>query len=198
MPATSKRHAVLSITRGDGTPIVSQDEAAHLTDAEVVATLHERLLLMPAQGTRHRRVAPTLKQIAAAAIVTLLKLPHRQAQEMTSDEIIRLVEKDHYPVPYAIARDLGWPPDRYNHPSNLELVAPIDHAKKTAKVDTPQVAKSKRITTKHEDFRRKMLAKTEPDCDVVQTAPRKAKIPTRGFQKYTRVKTPRFVPPQGD
>lgn len=144
---------------------------------------------------------PSIKQIAAMFAARFLGLSHEETKRLTPDEILSRLQIDHYPVPFAIARDLGWEPGQYNHPSNLQPLLPADHGKKSAKVDTPQIAKSKRVAASHKQFvaRREsqITAPAEPaPADHSPTNwPAGRKIQSRGFDKPAKSKTPRFVPP---
>lgn len=121
-----ERHAaaLLMITRGDGKPVVTREEAKQLTALEIIETFAER----------------------------------------THIEHI---------VPHALTQN--------NHPSNIQFLAPDEHAPKT-KTDVTAIAKTKRVAKKHEEFRRKLLAKSsdEPDVEIVATRP-KSRLRGRGF-----------------
>ena len=97
-----ERHAIalLMITRGNGTPIVSRKEAEWMTTAEIIETFFAR------------------------------------------------VHIEHI-VPHALNQN--------NHPSNIQFMAPDEHAPKT-KRDVTEIAKTKRIEKKHEAFRAQILA----------------------------------------
>lgn len=96
-------------------------------------------------------------------------IPFSEAQRMTADKIIALFHFDHYPIPHA----QGGP----DEPWNLVPMPRADHAEKTAKIDIPQIAKTKRIRRKHEESRQRMLTPRE-DRPV-----RKSRIQSRGFEK---------------
>jgi hypothetical protein len=49
--------------------------------------------------------------------------------------------------------------DGGDHFSNLEPMLIAPHRERTRKVDIPAIAKGKRLTLKHEEFRRRLLAK---------------------------------------
>jgi hypothetical protein len=115
------------------------------------------------------RKTPTLKEKLAAFVLTmkieedgkLVPLVTREeAKQMTTDQILSLVQADHDPVPVAIAVPLGWTPEQYNHPTNLTMRAIIGHRIKTATKDVPQIAKSNRLSAQHQDFQRRMLRRT--------------------------------------
>lgn len=105
-----------------------------------------------------KRKDPTLREITAAAVAQLFDIPREHVKLMSARQILSLINIDHDPVPFATARDLGWTPEQYNHPSNLTLRLTFDHKEKSAKRDTPQIAKSKRIADATEQFRRRLLA----------------------------------------
>jgi hypothetical protein len=100
-------------------------------------------------------------------------IPHEDAKLMTAEQIISLFHFDHYPVRHA---DGG-----ADEPHNLqpELIAP--HRIKTAKIDVPEIAKSRRIRAKQEETRRRILAR-----DAGEEKPRSKwgtrKIQSRGFR----------------
>jgi hypothetical protein len=85
----------------------------------------------------------------AAALLKLGHVPHSQARRMTADQIIALYHFDHYPIPHAQGG--------VNEPWNLDPVLVAVHREKTAKIDLPMIAKTKRISKSHEEFRRKLL-----------------------------------------
>lgn len=133
-----------------------------------------------------KRKDPTLRQVLAAAVIQLLEIPHEHAKLMSVDQILSLVHRDHDPIPWSTARDLGMSPDQYNHPSNLTLRPVPDHQRKTRTFDLPQIAKSKRIakaTAEHEANRRRLLAPAHgPDVAETDTRPTR-KLRSRGFRK---------------
>jgi hypothetical protein len=78
-----------------------------------------------------------------------LIISHEEAKTLTDDEIIARFHFDHYPIPHAQdGPDEAW---------NLTPTPSDDHKEKTAKLDVPQIAKTKRITREHEEFRARML-----------------------------------------
>lgn len=132
-----------------------------------------------------KRKDPTLKEQLAAMVLTLQVeedgklvplVTREEAKQMTTDQILSLVQADHDPVPIAIAVPLGWTPDEYNHPTNITMRAIIGHRIKTATHDVPTIAKGNRISAAHEDFKRRLLAKVTGDAP--EEAPkRKATLP---------------------
>lgn len=131
-----------------------------------------------------KRKNPTLKEKLAALILQHFDIPHEHATKMTTAEILSLIETDHnVHVKVAIAN--GEAPSVYNHPSRLTIRLFKNHRIKTAEIDIPVLAKSDRIEEEHEAYRRRILAKSQPDeTEQVPHKPkRKAKIPSRPFAK---------------
>lgn len=139
------------------------------------------------QSSKKRRCRdPNMSEKLAAMILLHLAIPHDQARAMSVDAILMLVEWDHYPVAVNTARDLNWTVDETNHPSNLQPLTPPDHLEKTRKIDTPQAAKGKRITSAQAAFRQKMM-RTEPadlDAQLAKKAKWRSgrKLPSRTFR----------------
>lgn len=72
----------------------------------------------------------------ASALFALGQIPYEHAKLMTADQIISLYHFDH-----GILHSQGGTDDFWNlTPLNI-----IDHRRKTAKIDVPQAAKSKRL-----------------------------------------------------
>lgn len=137
------------------------------------------------------RKTPTLKEKLAAFVLTmkveengqLVPLVSRdQAKQMTTDQLLSLLNWDHAPIPVATAVALGMTPDEYNHPTNLTPLPIMEHRIKTATKDVPTIAKGNRISAAHEDFKRRILAKVTGD-ETEEAPKRKATFPTsRGSQ----------------
>lgn len=137
--------------------------------------------------SRAPRRAPNLSEKLAAMIVAHFAIPREIARTMTARQLLNLVEWDHAPVRYELARELGWTDDEINHPSNLQPLLPEDHLEKTRKIDTPQAAKGKRLTREQEAFRARMLAKAGGAVAGATAAPRKpSKLKGRGFQGHRK------------
>lgn len=137
-----------------------------------------------------KRKDPNLTDKLCAMILMYLEIPHEVAKTMTRDDILALYEWDHDPVPVAIAIDLGWTPDQYNHPSNIRGKFPEVHGWKSAKKDVPEIAKAVRISDAHKEFQRKVLAKAgvETGQETGQTERHKFRWgkrpwPSKPFQK---------------
>lgn len=149
---------------------------------------------------------PNLTDKLCCMILLHYGVPHDVAKSMHRSDILRLVEWDHYPVPVTTALDLGWLPDSYNHPSNLQPMLAQDHGIKTATKDIPQIAKNKRVSDAHAEHRRRMLTKVGDEREAEQPATaappparrqwptrplswtKNSKIPSRPFQKRKTIK----------
>lgn len=102
-------------------------------------------------------------------------VPYGEAKKMTEDQVISLFHFDH-----GIHEGIDGPTEHWN--LTPRFVA--EHRRKTAEIDLPQIAKTKRVAKKHEEFRRKLLAKSsdEPDVEIVATR-QKIRLRGRGFAK---------------
>jgi hypothetical protein len=110
-----------------------------------------------------------------AAVILHLKrgdgrpfIEHEAAKHMTAAEIVETFESlthDEHRVPVAIGGT--------NHPTNLDFMTPQEHAPKT-KIDVREIAKTKRIAKRQEEFRRRLLAKTEASTPRDVAKPRRA------------------------
>lgn len=113
-----------------------------------------------------------------AAALSKLFFTHEEAKELSEDQILSLVQWDHFPIPHAAP---------YNGPDvhwNLEPSLIPQHREKTAKIDIPRIAKGKRVSEAEIAFRNRMLAKTQPEvAQVVPPRPKRTiqsrKFPTR-------------------
>ena len=116
----------------------------------------------------------SLKTKLAAALAKLF-LTHDEARALSEDQILSIVQWDHYPIPHAAP---------YNGPDehwNLDPSLIPAHRKKTATIDVPRIAKGKRVSETEQAFRNRLLAKTQPDAaQVVLTRPKRT-IQSRGF-----------------
>lgn len=121
----------------------------------------------------------SLKVKLAAALLQMVRatsdgrfvkiIPFEQAKRMTADEIIALFHFDHYPIPHA----QGGP----DEPWNLDPILVEGHREKTAKIDIPQIAKTKRISREQEEFRRRMLTPRD------ERPPKKSRWGSRPFNR---------------
>ncbi len=98
----------------------------------------------------------TLKTKLAAALAKLF-FTHDEAKELSEDQILSLVQWDHYPIPHA---------EPYNGPDvhwNLDPSLIVPHRVKTAKIDIPAMTKGRHVAAAEEAFRARMLAKSNPE-----------------------------------
>ena len=87
--------------------------------------------------------------------------------QMTAAQIISLFDLDHHPIRRADGgEDVPW---------NLTWRLRKEHRAKTAAIDVPQIAKSRRLRDNEAEFRRRLLAKGEPGCPE----PRRSRWPSR-------------------
>lgn len=119
---------------------------------------------------RKRDYIPSPTKIASALLAAVHEvdgklvpiIPREIAANLTAGEIISMVDWNHI-VPHAIGGT--------DHPSNLEPMLRSEHKERTAKIDIPQIAKTKRIEKKQAEFRSKILAKTSlaDDASIIAT-----------------------------
>ena len=103
----------------------------------------------------------SLKAKLACLIIEHFQIDRKHARLMHIDQLLGLIDYNHI-VPHTWTQD--------DDPANLEPLLRPEHRAVTAKRDIPRIAKAKRISKKEEDFRRRILAKTQPD-----TPPQQAK-----------------------
>lgn len=117
------------------------------------------------------RKEPTLTAKLAACIRELLKIPYEHAKLMTDDQVLSLVQWNHIHY-HAQNKDEPWVDEHWN----IEPLTIMAHRHRTAKIDVPQIAKTKRIRNEHEDFRRKLLTPRD------ERKPRQSRWGSRKFQ----------------
>lgn len=137
----------------------------------------------------------SLKTTLAAAICQLLGIPHEHAKLMTADQVISLIARDHYPIRRDDGLKLGMTVEEVDHHSNIFIRSIMAHRTKTADIDQPAIAKTKRTHIKLAQHAAVMAAKTgqteqlaaalEPLADKKRARP-KHKIKSRGFQQGHR------------
>ena len=106
----------------------------------------------------------SLKTKLAAALRELAHIPMDHAALMTADQIISLFEFHHIVYHADTANDEHW---------NIEPMLIKAHKERTARIDVPQIAKTKRISKAHEEFRARLLQPRD------ERPPRKSKWPKR-------------------
>lgn len=117
------------------------------------------------------RKEPTLTAKLAAALRELLQIPHEHAKLMTDDQVISLVQFHHIEYYATGGSDEHW---------NLEPLTIKGHKTRTAKIDVPQIAKTRRITAEHEEFRRRLATPRD------EREPKRSRWGKRSFQKKVR------------
>jgi hypothetical protein len=122
------------------------------------------------------RKEPTLTAKLAACVRELLGIPWEHARLMTDDQVLSLVQWDHDPFYHSQHKHEPWVDEHWNlNPQPIR-----GHREKTAKVDVPQIAKTRRISTEQEAFRQRLLTPRE------ERPVRKSRIQSRGFEKRKR------------
>ena len=117
--------------------------------------------------TRSRK-EPTLKAKLAATLRELLRIPYDEARLLTADQIISRVEFHHIHYHAQDGVDDHW---------NLDPLPKAEHRARTAKIDIPQIAKTKRLARAHEEFRTKLLTPRD------ERPPKQSRWGSRPFQK---------------
>lgn len=111
----------------------------------------------------------------AAALVCLLPQEDRdvyRAGKVSADHIIGLFTFDHIHLHALKGADVWW---------NLDPLLRGPHREKSRK-DTTIVAKVKRLSTEHEDFRKRVLSPVKTKRKTVSKWP-KRKLQSRGFPR---------------
>jgi hypothetical protein len=111
----------------------------------------------------------------AAALRELFQIPYEHAKLMSAEQVLSLVQWNH--IHYHA--DMKDDPDRDAH-WNLEPMLIQTHRERTAKIDIPQIAKTKRISKQHEEFKRLMLTPRDERLE------RKSRWPSRKFPKRVK------------
>jgi hypothetical protein len=106
---------------------------------------------------RRKRKPPTLREELDAALLALMEargepMDRETAKGLKVGAVRTMFDFDHWPEPAALGGS--------NHPSNLWPRLRADHKHKTAKLDIPAIAKVKRISKAHSEFRARILAKS--------------------------------------
>ena len=115
-----------------------------------------------------KRKEPTFTDKLAAALRELLGIPYEHAKLMTAQQIISLVEWHHIHYHVHDGCDEHW---------NLDPLPIRAHRKRTAEIDVPQIAKTRRISKDQEEFRRRLLTPRD------ERPAKKSRLQSRPFQK---------------
>lgn len=122
-----------------------------------------------------------IKTLLASAICELLSIPHDHAKLMTADQVISLINRDHYPVRRDDGLKLGMSVEEVDHHSNIALRPIMAHREKTAKIDQPQIAKGNRLRKARAALDHFLATGEKPERPKF-----KRKIPSRPFSKQHR------------
>ena len=98
----------------------------------------------------------------------LASYPHEHAKKMGADQILSHVQWHHSEYHAQDGSDEHW---------NIEPMLIQAHRERTAKIDIPQIAKTKRLAKEHEEFRRRMLLPRD------ERPPQRSRWPSRPFPK---------------
>lgn len=120
--------------------------------------------------TRDQREAACLLQIKRGDGSWLIPEPLRSTG--SAKQILAGVQYDHG-TPHAWTRD--------DRPQNLTPMAKADHAVKTAKIDVPRIAKSKRVAAAHATHVAAVAVKTGGEAEPLPRQRQRSQIPSRGF-----------------
>lgn len=123
------------------------------------------------------RKEPTLTHKLAAVLRELLEIPMEHAEKMSAEQIISLVTFDHIRH-HALFKHEPWVDEHFN----LDPLLRGGHKYKTAKVDQPQIAKTKRLSKSQEEFRRNLLTPRD------QRPPKQSKWGKRPFPNRSKQK----------
>lgn len=119
------------------------------------------------------RKEPTLRDKLAATLRELLEIPYEHAKLMSADQIISLVQFDHIRH-HALFKHEPWVDEHWN----LDPLLIGGHKIKTRTIDVPQIAKTKRISTEQEAFRKRLLTPRD------EREPKKSRLQSRNtFQR---------------
>jgi len=117
----------------------------------------------------------------AAAICIVLDIPYEHQKLMTADQVLSLVQWDHWPIRRDDGLALGMSLEEVDRFSNLFPRPIMAHREKTAKIDIPQIAKSRRIlekeTRRHRPFAESAGMRLKPKREW----PKGQTIPSRPF-----------------
>lgn len=147
---------------------------------ECLTTENERI-----ENSMSTRDHISLTTKLAAAICELLAIPHEHAKLMSEDQVLSLVQWDHYPIRKADGGE-----DKHYNIVPKTIMA---HREKTSEIDVPQIAKAKRIRANgalHEAALASKAGNYQLAAQILATAPKPKhpgrKISSRPFPKGHR------------
>jgi hypothetical protein len=119
----------------------------------------------------------------ASALLTIVRpdasgkfvpvISYEDSKLLTAEQIIGRFHFDHYPIPHAQGGS--------DHHSNLVPRPTGEHKERTAKLDIPQIAKTKRLSKEQEAFRARLLAKA--GAEPLPGKTRQSIFPKRKFKQ---------------
>lgn len=118
------------------------------------------------------RKEPGLKQKLAAALREIAGISMDHARLMHADQIISLFHFHHIEYHAQDGADEHW---------NLDPLLIAPHKERTAKIDIPQIAKTKRLSKEHEEFQRRILTPRDERPKKKGTFPPSRKMQSRPF-----------------
>ncbi len=121
--------------------------------------------------TRRIRKEPTLKDRLAAALREIAGIPMDHARLMSAEQIISLFQFHHIEYHATDGSDEHW---------NLDPLLIAPHRKRTAEIDIPQIAKTRRLSAKQEEFCKRMLTPRD------ERPPRQSRWGKRPFAKRSK------------
>lgn len=122
----------------------------------------------PSHQMTRKRGHISYKTKLAAALRELAKIPRDHAEQMTEDQILSLFQWNHIVYHADTANDAHY---------NLDPLLIRAHRKRTAEIDVPQIAKTKRISATQAEFRQRLLTPRD------QRPPKQSRWGSRPFQK---------------
>lgn len=117
---------------------------------------------------KRRRKDPTLKDKLAAALRVIAEIQFSHARQMSADQIISLFQFHHILYHAQDGSDEHW---------NLEPMLIQAHRERTAKIDVPQIGKTRRISKENEEFQRRLLTPRD------ERPPKRSRWGSRPFPK---------------
>lgn len=134
--------------------------------------------------SRRDHISSTTK--LAAALCVILDIPHEHQLLMAADQVLSLVQWDHWPIRRDDGLALGMDVAEVDRFSNLFPRSIVAHRQKTAKTDQPQMAKSRHIRAAQAEHGFMMASKTISLREAKVLFPAAAEKPKRRHRWATR------------
>jgi hypothetical protein len=107
--------------------------------------------------SRRDHISNTTK--LAAALCVILDIPHEHQLLMTAEQVLSLVQWDHWPIRRDDGLKLGMMVGEVDGFANLFARPIMAHREKTATIDQPQMAKSRHIRVAQAEHQAAMASK---------------------------------------